>query len=359
MIEFPLFEEFPELAEVPRIALGKFPTRVHSLENIGEELGVENLWIKRDDESSTLYGGNKVRKLEFLLADVKARGANVVITGGGIGSNYCPAVTIYCSHLGLKTVLVLFDQPLTEAVRRNLLLDCYFGAEVYYAGSYFRSATKAIKLIATHKIKSGGKSHFLIPGGSTPLGTLGYVNAAFELKEQIENGEMPAPDYIFVTLGSCGTMAGLLAGASMCDLRTKIVGVQVADRIVCNRARTARIANKVLSFIASFSKIKEIRIKKEDVEVLCDYFGGRYGLYTERGLEAMRLMKEREGIQLDGTYTAKTFAALIDFVRDKQNKDKVILFWNTYNSVNFDEVLRNCDYRKLPENLWKFFQQNL
>lgn len=359
MDDFPLFEKFPELREVPRIPLGKFPTRVHRLENIGEKLGAENLWVKRDDESSTLYGGNKVRKLEFLLADAKERGAEVIITGGGIGSNYCPAVTIHCSHLGLKTVLVQFDQPLTDAVRRNLLLDCYFGAEMHYAGSYSRSAARAMRLIATHKVKSGGKSYFLIPGGSTPLGTLGYVNAAFELKEQIEKGEMPAPDCIFVTLGSCGTMAGLLAGASLCDLGTKIAGVQVADRMVCNRARTARIANKVLSLIASFSKIKKVRIKKEDAWVLCDYFGGRYGLYTDKGTEAMRMMKEREGIQLDGTYTAKTFAALIDFLKEKQNKGKVVLFWDTYNSVNFDEVLRKCDYRKFPESYRKFFQQDL
>lgn len=128
----PLFEEFPRLrGEIPWLKLGDFPTRVHRLKRLGKELGCRNLWIKRDDESGKLYGGNKVRKLEFLLADAEKKNAKVILTCGRIGSNHCLASTIYGSKLGFKSVLVLYHQPVTELVMSNLLLDHYFGAELH------------------------------------------------------------------------------------------------------------------------------------------------------------------------------------------------------------------------------------
>jgi 1-aminocyclopropane-1-carboxylate deaminase/D-cysteine desulfhydrase-like pyridoxal-dependent ACC family enzyme len=162
---------------IEKIELGNFPTPAHRLDRISDLLKSE-IWIKRDDLSGKIYGGNKVRKLEYLLADAKRKKSETVITFGGLGSHHCVAVAAYASLVGMEVVVILFDQPLTPYVRESLLLDHTFGAEMKYAGSYLKAFYLGIREYVKRR-----KSYLILPGGSNPLSTLGYMDAVKELKK--------------------------------------------------------------------------------------------------------------------------------------------------------------------------------
>jgi D-cysteine desulfhydrase len=216
-----LFRHFPDLEKrLDWILLGDFPTPVRKL----ERLGFDNLWIKNDGLSSAVYGGNKIRKLEFILAAAKSRNVGRVITFGGIGTNHGLATTIFCKRLGLSCTLLLFEQPVTRHVKNNMLLFKKYGADLVFYKSLFSAA------LAYHTIWRirHPKACFLFAGGSNPLGTIGFVNAAFELKSQITAGDLPEPAVIFCPAGSNGTLAGLSLGVSLAGLRSRVVGVLVS-----------------------------------------------------------------------------------------------------------------------------------
>ena len=350
-----IFNYHPGLEKLPRIPLGDFPTMVERLSNIEKALGVKSeIWIKRDDLSSEIYGGNKIRKLEFLFGKMKEKGKTTCVTTGGIGSNHALAVTLFAHHLGYEVLLPLFHQPLTIHVRENLLLDYYFGAELVYGGGYVNTFFKGMSAILKWRWKYGKFPYLIPPGGSNPMGTVGFVNAVFELKEQLDG--IPMPDFIFVTLGSCGTMAGLLLGLTLTELKSQLIGVRVVDRIVSNKRCVKNLAMKTWKLLHKIdpSVPAPDSRKLANFTIFHDYFGGEYGRYIPRGIEARKIMLETEGIILDGTYTSKTFAGLIDFV--KENKPSKVLFWHTYNNRRkFDEILKKVDWRELPDEFHRFF----
>ncbi len=200
-----LFQIYPELKEqTPFIRLGKFPTPVQRLKHIGEG----NLWIKRDDLDSDLYSGNKVRKLEFILADVLQKKKKHIITMGGVGTNHGLALGMHSKALGLQCKLLTFRQPITAFVKKNMLLFSRYISEIEYKESVWGTV---LSYYLTERIKNPG-AYFLYAGGSSPIGTVGFINVAFELRQQIIAGEMPEPEVIFCPLGSNGTMAGLSLG---------------------------------------------------------------------------------------------------------------------------------------------------
>ncbi len=356
-MELEIFNVFPGLKRIPRIELGDFPTPVQRLTSLEKALGTSTeIWIKRDDLSGELYGGNKVRKLEFSFGDARAKGKKSVITTGGVGSNHALAVAIYGKHLGFKVILPLFDQPLTGHVRENLLLDYYFGAELIYGGSISVTAIKGIWKMVKWRFENGEFPYFIPPGASNEIGTVGYVNAMFELKKQIDNGELPRPELIFVTLGSTGTMAGLLLGSRLSGINIKIVGVRVVDRVISNGRAMRNLALKTWNYMKKNDNSLPEPKKRElrNFDVIHRFFGGEYGRYIPEGVELIKILKETEGIILDGTYTSKTFAGLVNFVRE--NRVKRVLFWHTYNNRRrFDNVIEKIDWRLLPRELHKFF----
>ena len=188
-----LFEKYPDLeSNIPWKKLAPLRTPVKELTNLEQKLGINSLWVKCDNLSSPLYGGNKVRKFEFLLADAIKQGYKKVMTAGGLGSNHCLANAIYCNQLNLKPIAFLKDQPITPYVRNNLLLDLYFKNEIIY-------------LHEKPDLPVRKDAYYIPVGGTTPLGILGFVNAALELKNQVDNGEMPEPDHIFLACGTTGT----------------------------------------------------------------------------------------------------------------------------------------------------------
>lgn len=347
-----LFDCFPDIdGRIPWLSLGHYPTPVQKLTGLGHE----HLWIKRDDLSSPVYGGNKVRKLEFVLADVLKKGKKRVVTIGGIGTNHGLATAIFCRRLGLGCTLIVFDQPVTRHVRQNLLLFHKFGADLVYARNIWEAGVQFS--IIQRMTKPG--AYFLYAGGSSPLGTLGFVNAAFELKRQIEAGVVPSPRYLFCPLGSNGTMAGLSLGALLAGLDTTVIGIRVtkpnlgpmelatAGTVKALMGKTYRIMK------SAYPKIREVSFIKP--LVLENYYGGEYGLPTTEGTAAMSLFREKDGIKLEPTYTAKTCAGILDFIKDPSLAKDPILYWHTYNSVDLSKEAESVDYRELPGEFHKFF----
>ena len=232
-----LFRAFPSLASrVPWVPLGRFPTPVARIDGLAPR-SVE-LWVKRDDASGAAYGGNKVRKLEFLLGEAKACGARQLVTLGAIGSHHVLATAIYGRQVGLAVDAVVFPQPLTEHVREQILADVAAGARLHPTSGYLGVPWRVWRL------RRRADTLWISSGGSSPIGTLGYVTAGLELLEQIARGELPRPDVIYVALGSCGTAAGLLVGLcgapTLPRLDARLVGVRVVDRLVSNERVTRR-----------------------------------------------------------------------------------------------------------------------
>ena len=320
---------------------------MHKLQNIGEG----RLWIKHDDKSSTEYGGNKVRKLEFVLADAIKKGCDRVITMGGIGTNHGLATAVFAKRLGLTCTLLLFKQPVNEYVKRNMLLFHKYEAEMIYVKSIFRSL---IKLLVLQRLRSG-KAYRLIAGGSSPLGTLGFVNAAFELKKQIGERLMPEPDIIVCPLGSNGTMAGLSLGVQLAGMKSRVIGVRVTESHLgpfqaCTKGTVKTLMKQALRLMN-----KDLTIDQSRYEVFQSYFGEGYGYPTPEGMRAINLMKERENIRLEPTYTGKTFAAVLDMLASNQYAGKSILYWHTYNSVDLSACAASVDCKLLPEPFPQFF----
>ncbi|MHA1605729.1 MAG: 1-aminocyclopropane-1-carboxylate deaminase/D-cysteine desulfhydrase, partial [Candidatus Freyarchaeota archaeon] len=298
-----LFKRYPGLKEhIPWTPLIR-ETPVEKLQNLGEKLSLNELWVKRDDQTTDVYGGNKPRKLEFVLADAIQQGKEKVITYGGLGSNHCLATLIFASKLGLKAILVLFDQPLTPHVQRQLLLFQSLGAELIHLSDFDYNA-----------LPDQEKIYNIPPGGTSPLGILGFIDAALELKQQIEKGLMPKPEYIFVAAGSCGTMAGLDLGAKLFGLNTTVVGVRVTAKEWANPGVVTQYEKEAYDLIKDYIEgVPEPDF--EDITMLDDYAGPEYGAPTKEGVEAIELMKKYENIQLETTYTGKALAGLINYTR--------------------------------------------
>jgi D-cysteine desulfhydrase len=348
-----LFERYPGLADtIGWGPLGNYPPPRQKL----EKLGHGSLWIKRDDLSSPVYGGNKVRKLEFVLGDARKKGKKEVVTIGGIGTNHGPATAIYCRRLGLDTTLVVFDQPVTSFVRQNLLLFHRNGARLVYAKDMLGCGAK---FYITERLKRPG-AYFLYAGGSSPVGALGFVNAAFELKKQIGEGLLPAPRYVICPLGSNGTMAGLSLGMLLAGIPARVIGVGVTRAklgpLHLATAQSVRaLMRDTLRLLRSASPgVPEVAIGEQ--RVVHDYFGGEYGLPTPEGLEALRIFREKEGVKLEPTYTAKTCAFLLDFVKDPAHAKDTVLYWHTYNSADLSGEAASVDYRELPHEFHRFFR---
>ncbi|MHA1899020.1 MAG: 1-aminocyclopropane-1-carboxylate deaminase/D-cysteine desulfhydrase [Promethearchaeota archaeon] len=351
-----LFKAYPKLRSIAWVKIAdKLPTPVQKLDKLGQALDFTSVYIKRDDLSHSVYGGNKVRKFEFVLADAIKKGRKTIMTTGGIGTNHGLAQSVFCRNFNLKSAIFLIDQPLTEHVRYNLLLDKYFNSEFHYTKGMFRDILAMIFYYLFHR-----KCYLVMPGASTPIGTIGFVNAIFELNEQIKKGEAPEPDYIFVATGSTGTTAGLLLGSALLNLKTKICGVMVSEELFANEKAIVKLAYNTYKLLKKHDPSLPLITKKilrDRLLFFKNFFGGEYGLPTQEGKEAIDLFEEHEKIHLDLTYTGKAASAMIAFIRKKKDelKDKKIMFWNTLNSVDHHREAEQVDWHDLPKKLHKFF----
>jgi D-cysteine desulfhydrase len=364
--DLPLFKQYPRLREaLSYISLGDLPTPIEKLSYMGSLLGTDSLYIKRDDltgrmqiNGKRLYGGNKIRKLEFLIADALYKKQSAVLTFGGVGSNHALATTIYAQQVGLKSAVLLDDEPNSHDVRKKLLAQLAHHADMHFCTSDEQVTDITVLKKFFPQASDLSSVYSLIPvGGSNPLGTIGFVNAAFELKEQIDQGYIPEPDYIYVAFGSRGTTAGLILGLRAAGLKTLVVPVMVTSGQRYHEASTIdliRETNKLLHNADQSFPLFEF--SEQDVMLNRNFLGIEYGLFTDEGINAIKLMQEFENITLDGVYTGKAFAALIyDLQQTNKLKDKKVLFWNTYCGDTYSEKNIGIDYTDLPEEFHTYF----
>lgn len=283
-----------------------------------------------------------------------------VITFGFAGSNHALATAIYARQLGLKSISMLMPQPNTHYLRSNLLMSHYRGAELHQYYNMPLLAMGTIYQLFRHKLKSGRFPQIVAAGGSSLLGVIGFVNAAFELKEQILEGTIPEPDIIYVALGTTGTAAGLILGLKAVNLKSRVISVRVVDKKFANIRKIAKLFFKTASLLHSKDpSFPKLEFSEKDIDIKNDFLGRQYALFTEEGMKAIDLMYKNEGIKLDGTYTGKAFAALIDDAERQDLRGKVILFWNTYNSRDFTDILTTVDYHKLPQCFHRYFEEEV
>jgi 1-aminocyclopropane-1-carboxylate deaminase/D-cysteine desulfhydrase-like pyridoxal-dependent ACC family enzyme len=337
------FRRFPRArGQLPWLALGRFPTRVHAAPRLGADLGLD-LWVKRDDESAPGYGGNKVRKLELCLAEALARGARRVLTMGGLGSNQVVAAAYYARQVGLACEAFLFPQPETPLVAANLRAALALGARLHPVRRWPDAPAAVAGVLGT----VGRDLYPIGPGASSPLGTVGYVAAALELEEQVARGECAEPAAIFVPLGSSGTAAGLLLGLAQTRLRTRVVAVRVVSPVLAGTASTLLLAWRAARLLASCGA--ELRpFDARRLEVVGDFLGPGYGAATPASTAAVARAADREGLRLETTYTGKTLAAL---VARPPTRTAPVLLWDTFSSADLAALGRGCVAAAVPPPL--------
>ena len=314
------------------MTLGCFPTPVESVPEMARLLGLQSFFVKRDDISGCAYGGNKVRKLEFLLGQALAESRRAVITFGAVGSNHVRATAVYGGQLGLQVHAMLAPQPSTPYLEANLLADRKAGAHLHFVDSMSQALRRGTELRDEITLRDGVEP-FVIPfGGTNARGTIGFVNAAIELHGQIEAGALPKPDFVYIPYGSTGTASGLAIGLAAVGLRTCVVGVRVVPAEATSPARTRRVMEEAVSLLRELDADFPL-VKPESValEVRDGFLGDGYAAATAESLAAVALA-EANHIHIETTYTGKALAALVADARAGKLVGKTALFWNTYSS---------------------------
>lgn len=321
--EHPLFQKFPKLkAQLKPLALCKLPTAVKPIHGLSKLA-----WVKCDDNTHDHYGGNKVRKFEFIIADIAARKSQHVYTLGGSGTNHGVATAMVCQQLGLKSTVITFKQPHSNHVEKNQFLMRHFGANIISASSIIWAALRFYL-----NIKRLSKRYYFLPGGgATPIATFAYINAAFELKQQIDNSECPEPYEIYVPVGSSSTLAGLTLGCALAGLKTKVVGIQILDSHVgpietCTPGVSEKLMKQALQTMQRF--YPDLSIPIPEVILNTEYFAPGYGVLTPATTNAINTGK-RLGLKLEQTYSGKAFDA---FLKAHEKTNKPIMYWATYSS---------------------------
>ena len=289
----------PGLTGAPRIHLATMPTPLQAAPRLSEALGVET-WIKRDDLTGVGLGGNKARKLEFLLADARAWGADVVVTGGGPGSNHIQITATAAARLGLECVVVLYgNRPRPEPL--NLQLARLAGAQVRFTGKADRASVDGGLDATVARLERNGRRPYRIGrGGASAVGCLGYVEAAFELDGQVAGLR---PEAVVLATGSCGTQAGLVLGAALVGAAWRVRGVSVSRPVAECRERIAMLAGGAAGVLG----LQPVLTAPDVV----DGIGPGYGRPSRAGQAAASLAARTEGLFLDPVFTAKAMATLV------------------------------------------------
>lgn len=301
-----LFDRFPGLADaIPWIPLGTGATPLEWLE-LDTASGPRRILVKRDDLTGAPYGGNKVRKLEFILADADRRGARRLVTAGAAGSHHALATAVYGIGHGLAASLVLFPQSLNDHVRDIVLMDHGAGAELRWVR---RMEMVPVGVAATRIRHMYDRPYVVAPGGSDPVGTLGYVSAGLELAAQI--GQVARPAAIHVAAGTLGTAAGLALGLALAGERIPIRATRITSRIVTNERALRGLVDGTAAILRNAGvDVPDTEAVTASVELRHGHIGRGYGRETDEGREATRIFAAA-GLTLDPTYTAKAAADLL------------------------------------------------
>ena len=312
------------LATLPRYPLATLPTPLHRARNLETALGPRcpRVYLKRDDLTGLAFGGNKARKLEYLLADALASEATMLVTEGAVQSNHARITAAAAAIAGLRSVLVL-DARHGSDIAGNLLLDHLLGAEVRVVPD--KAARTALMASIGDELRAAGERPYVIPtGGSVPIGAAGYVTMVAELLAQLVScGE--APSRLYFPTGSMGTQAGLVVGARAFSAPFVVYGVAVEHPVEQLIASGVALANRTAELLGLGQCFDTT-----DIAIDGEFIGAAYGVATEEGIEAIRLLARTEAVFLDPVYSGKAMAALISHARDGELDPKeTVVFLHT------------------------------
>jgi D-cysteine desulfhydrase len=335
-------------ASVPHLPLADLPTP------LGELVLADgySFWLKNDGAAAPVYGGNKARKLEWLLAEAQAQGATAVRTTGAIGSNHCVATAIHASRVGLRTELVQTPQPLNEHVRLNILAASCFSHRMTLVGDY-RGVGPAMAWARLKDLFRRQRAYPIPMGGSSVTGTLGYVNAALEFAEQRARIGSAERLRIYLAAGTCGTLAGLVVGLELAELEAELVGVRVVDEAVTNEAVVAGLVD------GTWAWLEALGLKRPAARVAWtlrhEGFGEGYGMGTPEGAAAQAELA-LHGLKTEGTYTAKAAAVMLSDLRGGRAPAQATVFWHTLNSQPLLTALPHDALTRVPAGYKPFFE---
>ncbi len=318
------------MRDIPRLRFAHLPTAVEALPRMSAELGGVRLLVKRDDQTGLGMGGNKTRKLEFLLAEAQANGARTLITAGAAQSNHCRQTAAAAARYGFACILVLAapanqesGEPVDTGATGNLLLDQLFGAEFVWTQRQHRDQALQDTFQAAWE---AGRRPYLIPyGGSNATGATAYAFALQELLQQDVR-----PDWIVFPSSSGGTQAGLVLGASLFGYQGRILGISIDEQAGVLAQRVADLASQAADFVGQASLGERRSFQASDILVNADYLGAGYGVMGQAEQEALHLFARTEGLLLDPVYTGRAAAGLIDLARRGAFRvGESVLFWHT------------------------------
>lgn len=307
----------PNINKLPQLALAHLPTPVEALPRLTATLGGPQLWVKRDDQTGLAFGGNKTRKLAFLLADAQKHAAQTLITRGAAQSNHCRQTAAAAARTGFECTLVLTGNPPATATA-NLLLDQLCGAQIVWSADADPDETLAATFEA---LQSAGKKPYLIPyGGSNPTGAAAYVFAMQEFMNQDLH-----VDRIVIASSSGGTQAGMLVGSRLFGFEGEILGISVDPPASELKTRVAGLATQTAALLGV-----ELSFNAADVQVNDSFLGGGYAVMGALEKEAIRLFAAQEGLLVDPVYTGRAAGGLLTLIRQGHiARDERILFWHT------------------------------
>jgi D-cysteine desulfhydrase family pyridoxal phosphate-dependent enzyme len=304
-----------------RISLAHLPTPLEKLERLSKHLGGPELFIKRDDQTGLATGGNKARKLEFLVADALAQGCDHLVTTGAPQSNHCRQTAAAAAHCGLGCSLILRGRP-PAITTGNLLLNQLLGAHLYWTAA---QGTGGVLGDVTAELRAMGRKPYQIPlGGSNVLGATGYVLAMQELMAQL-SAERLNIDFIVFASSSGGTQAGLVVGAAVYGFRGRILGISVDHPADALQTQVAALATATVAHLGLGTLVVADRVDVND-----DYLGDGYAMVGDIEREAIQMVAQLEGILLDPVYTGRAMGGLIDLIRwGAFTRGQRVLFWHT------------------------------
>jgi D-cysteine desulfhydrase family pyridoxal phosphate-dependent enzyme len=306
------------MMENPRLRIAHLPTPFEELPRLSATLGGPRLLVKRDDQTGLAFGGNKTRKLEFLLAEAQAQDAKTILTTGALQSNHCRQTAAAAARFGFACFLVLVGTPPQQA-SGNLLLDQLLGAQVVWVAN--RQQRDSALRETYEKVEADGGQPYLVPyGGSSPTGALAY---AYAIQELLEQGQQP--DWIVFPSSSGGTQAGMVSGARHFGYRGRVLGISVDEPQDALKMRVAELASETSERLG-----KRVSFSPDEILVNADYCAAGYGVLTERERRAVQAFARSEGLLLDPVYTGRAAAGLIDLIeKGFFKRGETVLFWHT------------------------------
>jgi D-cysteine desulfhydrase len=313
--------------------------------------GHRRLTVKLDNLTGDLYGGNKVRKLEYILHRARQKNCERIATFGTVASHHALATALYAKRLGYPCICFLSHQRPTPAASQTLKMHLKLGTSlVRYGGTY----EKRLRILRQHL---WGRNPWVVPGGGTSwLGAFGFVCAGIELAEQMADGLLPPPDRLYVAAGTMGTAAGLALGLALAELKTEVHAIRVSDTFICNEEALRRLLDKTARMMHRLDRaIPRNLAERTNIRLRHEFFAGGYARTDDETEAAIRFAQDELDLQLEGTYTGKAMAAVIRDLSGADASNSQFLFWNTFNSAPLPvDESASIDRNALPEEFLRY-----